>query len=468
MRAFLSPLPSPTYWREMGATLLLALPIIAGQLLQSSLGVIDTIMVGQVSVTGVAAASFANSLFSVPMICGFGVLGAISIKVAHARGRHDYLEAAAILKRGLVMGLGVAGLLAALITLLCGHLDGFHEAPDVTAQARGFLLILIWSLVPVYLVQALKQYSEALGHPTQPMFILAGGMVMNIGLNWLLIYGHGGFPALGLLGAGWATLATRTAMCLAMAFYVWKRLLPRATSAAEAKPLFQWQPYREMLALGLPVGLQLILEVGAFSTVAIMMGWVSKEALAAHQITVSLTSNFFMVPLGIMMALVIRISHAVGSGSRELPRCLALGALHLAAIFLALMGVVIFLFGHVFAAAFVHDPAVIALAGRILLVAAFLQFFDGIQVIAMGALRGLHDVAVPTLMNLGAYWLIGLPLAFALAFRWGVEAPGIWLGLTAGITLVTFLLLGRLHRQLGKIESGPPLPVVPEELADVV
>lgn len=451
LEASSSPEPSKrsAFWVETGATCLLALPIICGQILQNSLSVIDTLMVGRVSVEAVAAGSLATALFVVPLVFGFGVMGPFSVFVSGAFARGEIAEAAHHLRRGLVLSFLLAIVLAVSITLLSGYLGLLDQPPGVLAQARSFLLLLSWSIVPMYLFQILKQYCEALHTAWPPMVILCFGVLINIGLNWVFIYGHWGAPPLGLLGAGWATLITRTIMLLVLAVVVARIHFREFDSRSAIRHgTFLWGGYQDLLKTGLPAGFQVTLEVGAFTFAAVMMGWISDHALAAHQIAISVASTTFMVPLGLSMAVAIRVSHAIGSGDMPRARLSVHGCLFTTVAFMSLSAIIICTFSHGLASLFIRDQDVVVLAAHLLFIAGLFQIFDGIQVTSTGSLRGLHDFVVPTLINFCGYWLLGLPVSYLLAFRFGYGARGIWLGLLIGMGLVSSLLLLRLGLKL--------------------
>jgi MATE family multidrug resistance protein len=448
------PLTSPPsgFWLETWTTLRLGLPIIFGMVLQNSLGVIDTLMVGRVGVIPVAAGSFANALFSVPLIFGFGVLGAISVFVARAAARGDSLETVKILRQGLVLALGLACILFAVIAVLCAHLAAFHQPPPVMIQARPFLLLITWSLIPMYLFQTLKQYCEALHAAWLPMVILIACVGLNVGLNWIFIYGHFGFPAMGLSGAGWATLLTRTTMLLVLTVCVGKMFFnTTALRAGLRHAPFDLKGFLNLLSVGLPIGFQVILEVSAFATAAIMMGWISETALAAHQVATAVASTTFMIPLGLSTAIAIRVSHAVGGGHPRQAHQAAQGAVLMTLVVMSLLALLIIVFAPDLGGMFVRDRRVIVLASHVLLVVGLLQIFDGIQIVCVGALRGLHDVRGPTLVTLCGYWTVGLPTAYLLAFhlQWG--PVGVWSGLLTGLVFVCGCLIWRLESMLRRL-----------------
>jgi MATE family multidrug resistance protein len=279
-------------------------------------------------------------------------------------------------------------------------------------------------------------------------------MLINIFLNWVFIFGHLGAPTLGLLGAGWATLLTRLFMLVVLVIAVSKiHFADPAQRHAFFHGTFHRKGYRDLLGLGVPAGCQVILEAAAFTFAAIMMGWISEAALAAHQIAISIASTTFMVPLGLSFAVAIRVSHAVGSNDPLRARLCVRGSLLMTLAFMSLTAVLICAFPQPLVALFIHDPKVIVLAAHVLFIAGLFQIFDGTQVLCAGALRGLHDVKLPTVINFSGYWLFGLPLSYLLAFHFQLGAVGVWWGLLAGLGIVAGLLILRLKLLLPNIQT---------------
>lgn len=429
--------------RESRPTLVLAVPLMAGQLSQMLMSLIDAAMVGRVGVVPLASAAFANSLNGVAMLLGIGLLTAVSVQVSQAHGGGRRAEAGEIVRHGLAFSLAAGAVLALGVWLASFHLHRFGQPPEVAHEARRYLIISGASLIPMLLTLTLKQFSEALSHPLPPMLILMGSVLLNAGLNWIFIYGNLGAPALGLEGAAWATLAARIASFLALLAYV--RRARRFEGAAPASWLRRLHAARviSMLRIGAPAAGMLLLEVSAFSMAALMMGWLGTVALAAHQIALSCASTTFMLPLGISLATSIRIGQAVGAADHARVRAIGLNSFALGIAVMAACGVILSLAGQPIARAFVDDDAVVAMAARLLLAAAVFQIFDGLQVVASGALRGLADVTIPLIFCLIAYWFIALPAAYGAAFVLGLGAIGIWIGLALGLASAAILLGGR-------------------------
>lgn len=430
--------------QESRATLVLAVPLMAGQLSQMLMGLIDSAMVGRVGVVPLAAAAFGNSILGVPMLIGIGLLVSVSVRVAQAHGAGERSETGETLRHGLALSLVAGGLLAAAVWALSTVLDRFGQPAEVAAQARSYVIVLGISLIPMLASLALKQFSEALHHPWPPMLILLASVALNAALNWVFIYGHLGAPALGLVGSAYATLASRIAAAWAMWIYV-----RRARRFAEHTPLHWLRPLvgeklRGLVRLGVPTAATLVLESSAFSFAAIMMGWLGAAALAAHQIALTCASTTFMLPLGLSIATTIRVGQAAGAGDHTRQRTICLSALALGIGIMACCGLLLALARAPIARSFVEDESVFTLATTLLIAAALFQVFDGVQVVASGALRGLSDVNVPVALCLIAYWVIALPLGYLAAFRWGWGTVGVWSGLAVGLAFAAALLAGRV------------------------
>lgn len=437
--------------RELRATLALAGPIIIGQVGQTLMGVTDSLMIGRIGKVPLAAAAFANGVCNFLYIAAVGLLLPVAVLTARAHGARDSRQCAEYLRHGLALAAGIAVLVVLLLVGLRARLEWFGQPPEVLAAVGPFFTLLTLSLIPAFFFQVLKQYAEALGHPWMPMAILLVCVALNAVGNWLLIYGHCGLPALGLAGSALATLLARLAACLGLWFWLARRTELHAErpgvpgNAPWFAPL-EVERLREMLRIGVPAAGQWLFEVGAFTAAALMMGWLGTVPLAAHQIALSCASFAFMFPLGLSSATSVRVSKALGAGRRDTLRAIGFGAL---AGGLAIMSCFALLFGcggEMIARAFTGEPEVIALATQLLVVAALFQLFDGAQVVGSGALRGLSDVRVPTLVTFLAYWVFALPGGYVLAFPLGLGGVGVWTGLALGLAFAALLLGWRFHR----------------------
>lgn len=434
---------------EIRRTLALAFPIIIGHLSQMLMGITDSVMIGRIGAVPLAASAFANVLFTVAFITGIGILTSVSVLVARAHGARQSRDCAEYLRHGIWLGLGLALVGMALMLAATLRLEHFGQPVEVVAAVEPYLQLIALSLVPTMLFQVLRQFSEAVGHPWGPMVILLSAVALNAVLNWVLIYGHWGAPALGLAGAGWATLIAR--MVAALVLWLWLRHRSEVKAEWPAhKDNARWfapvsrSHLRAMFGIGIPAAGQLLFEAGAFASAALMMGWIGTIALAAHQIALNCAALVFMVPLGMSIATSVRIGRAVGEKNFAALRPIGFGSMATGLCFAVGSTIIFALAGKFIVAGFTPDTAVVALAARLLIVAAVFQIFDGSQVIAAGALRGMADVKVPTVITFTAYWLIALPMGYFLGVR-GIGPLGVWYGLAAGLAFAAILLARRFY-----------------------
>lgn len=430
-----------TALRELPSTLRLALPITAGQVGQMLMGVADTIMVGQLGTLPLAACSFGNNVVMVVAITGYGVFTAVSVRVSHAHGAGFSESMARAFHAGLglalAFGLGAAIFFHAVYPLF----HYFGQAPGVVEEARAYTLIVGWSLLPSFLIAVFRTFLDSQSRPWPGFWIMMGGVLLNVFLNWVLIYGKLGAPAMGLTGAGWATLVSRIATAAGLAWYVWrgparpgKRLTLDSSFLAE---------HVALLRLGVPAGLALLSEVGAFTVAAILIGKLGAVPLAAHQIAITCASTTFMFPLGVAMASTVRIAQANGAGRNEMLRPIAAGSWALGVGVMAAFAVLFLVANHWIASAFIKDSAVISIAASLLVVAGIFQLVDGVQVVGSGLLRGLRDTNGPMVITVAAYWAVALPLGTWLTFYTDMGPQGMWAGLALGLAVAAVLLVRR-------------------------
>lgn len=428
---------------EARRTLSLALPIAVGQVGQMVLGIVDSIMIGQVGTAPLAASAFVLGVFGVAYLIGIGLMLPVAVLVSSEHGAGRAKHAGEWLRHGAALGVVAAGVMVLGLVAVIPWLGSIGLDPAVSSIMVPFYTLIVVSLLPAVCFQADRQFAEAMGRPLVPMVFLSAGVLLNVGLNWLLIYGHWGLPALGLAGAGVATLITRLAMWGGL--HVWLSRAERFRAAWPKRWLVRLDgaKLRELWRLGLPVSGMLMFESGAFAAAAVLMGRLGAEALAAHQIALSCAGFMFMFPLSLSMAVSMRLGRALGRGSLKTLRTIGLGALIMGCAVMSLSAVGFAVGGRWLASGFVKDAAVITLASRLLVVAAVFQLFDGCQVVASGALRGLKDVRVPTVITFVAYWVLAVPAAIWLGLGTGFGPIGVWFGLAIGMAIAAVLLVTR-------------------------
>lgn len=410
------------------------------------MGVTDSIMIGRLGAVPLAASAFAGGVFAVFYVIGIGLLVPVAVLVSREHGAGNDHGSARWLQHGVALTLGAAVAEIAVMFALAGGFRWMGQPPEVLAEVGPYYALIAVSLLPVLGFQVFRQFAESLGRPYVPMCILLGGVGLNVVLNWILIYGNLGAPALGLAGAGWATLVSRVAILVVLV--AWLRGLPamRAAWPETWTRGLNAEKFRELLRIGVPAAVMLFFEVAAFMMAALMMGWLGANALAAHQIALSCAGFVFMFPLGLSMAVGMRVSKAVGEGRMDLARPITGGALGLSCLMMMVSAALFWWAGPWLARGFVDDPVVVALAAQLLVVAAIFQLFDGAQVVGAGALRGLTDVRMPALITFVAYWVLAIPGGYALGLHTSLGAVGIWAGLAAGLAIAAVLLAWRFMR----------------------
>lgn len=423
----------------------LAYPVMLSQLSHVLVGVTDSIMVGHVGATSLAAASLGNVVFNILLLFGIGVSFAITPLVASAEGEHDPHKIGEVLKHGLVICVVNSLILIGVVFVGKNILYHIDQPVEVVDLSIPYLSILMYSLLPVLIFQAFRQFTDGLSKTKVSMIIMMGSVVVNVFLNYLFIYGHAGFPAMGLVGAGWASLISRILMALAIVLYIYhaKRFRPYRSGFSFGN--YSSNLFKQLLNIGLPAGLQFIFEVAAFDFSAIMMGWFGTNTLAAHQIAINLATISYMTTSGLAAAATIRVSNQLGARNIPLLRELAFTLLGMALFAMLLWGILFIAGRHVLPTFYVDDLEVIRIAAPLLFVAGFFQLSDGAQVVCAGALRGLQDVKIPSLLIFIAYWVIGLPLGYYLGFKTSVGAAGIWIGLLIGLTVTAVAMFIRFQ-----------------------
>jgi multidrug resistance protein, MATE family len=431
------------YAHEMGGLLRLAGPIVVNQLGQVGMSTADTIMVGPLGAEPLAAAGLGSALHHFGLILAMGVVLGMGPLVSQAFGSGDRHECRRVLVQGcwvaLLLSVPVAlGLLAGReVSLVLGQSEGVAELTG------GYMRALAAGIAPALLFIAARQYLEGMGHATAPMVVTFMGLGVNIVANRVLIYGVGDVvPAMGVVGTGWATTIVRYAMLLAiLGFLVTHRTL--RLHGESLRP--QLARIRRILFVGAPIGAQFGMEVGLFSFAAVMMGWLGAVELAAHQVTINIASTTFMVALGTSMAGSIRVGQHIGAGRPRAMRRAVIGTYVLSTGFMLCCALVFVLMPERLIGLYTPYPEIIALGAQLLLLAAAFQLFDGAQVAGMSVLRGAARTRGPMVIAGIGYWLIGLPIAYGLAFHTELGPVGVWIGLSIGLAAVAILLLSRVR-----------------------
>ena len=448
-------------------TLLLAYPVMLSQLGHMLVSFVDTVVVGHItpaaeSTVSLAAVSVGVTTTTVLLVMGIGLsMGSVPL-VAAADGRRDLPALGRLLVSSVWLNVAAGVVLAGLGQFIPPLLHHLGQPAAVVALATPWVRVMSWSLLPLMIFQGFREYAEGLGLTRQAMWLSLGANVVNALLCYALVFGHWGFAPMGMLGTAWASLVSRVLMAVLMAAYVLfaRRLAPYRAAVASWWAL-HLGTVRRLLALGAPIGVQMMCEMGAFGFSALMIGWISVTSQAAHQVAITVAATTYMAASGIATAGTIRVGNLRGAGDMPGARQAGFAAYWLTFAFMGSMGLVLALGRHVIPHFIASDPAVMSPAATLLLVAAFFQVSDGLGAVGLGVLRGLEDVKIPSLVVLLAYWAAALPLGYFLGFKLHMGAVGVWVGLLLGLTLVAGVLLVRFRREA--VEGFVPPDPQPDE-----
>lgn len=425
----------------------LAAPVVLAELGWMTMGIVDTLMVGRIGPEAIGAVGMGSSLFIGVCIFAMGLLLGMDTLVSQAFGARRMDECHAWLRHGIALALVLSAPILAVVLLLCESMRWWGLHPDVLRLAQPYLRVIALSTPLLLLHTSFRRYLQGIGVVRPVTIALVFANVFNAIVNWILIFGHFGAPALGVAGAAWATVAARAAMALIL----FSTILYRDGANALAGTRMEPARLRALLRLGLPAAAQVTLEVGVFAAATVLAGRLAPAALAAHQIAVNIASFTFMVPLGIASAGAVRVGHAIGARDREAASRAGWTALLFAALFMSCAAASFLLLPKVLIGAFTRDPSVLPIGISLLWVGALFQLFDGTQAVATGVLRGLGDTRTPMLWNFAGHWLIGLPLGYTLCFGIGLGVLGLWWGLSTGLTICGVTLLAAWTRRIAHV-----------------
>jgi multidrug resistance protein, MATE family len=424
----------------------LSYPIIIGQVGIVLMGVADVVMIGKVDATNLAAAAFANSIFFLVSILGIGTLTAVSPLVAKSKGGGHPGECAILFRQGINASLLLSVFISSVMLVLTFNLEWFGQDAEVMRLTESYLHILNSGIVFMLLFFAIKQFSDGLSITKPSAVITIIALLLNVFLNWVLIYGKFGMPQLGLDGAGIATTLSRLFMAVSMLSYVlWFSLYKPYLKKKEANRSNFF--LKEIFRVGLPSGFQYAFEVGAFAAAAIIIGWYGKYELAAHQVAINIASVTYMIATGISAGGSIAVGDALGR--KHKPDLLKSGraALIMGTLFMGGCGLLFAVANHFIVGLYTNDAAVAGMAANLIWIAALFQLSDGIQCVSLGVLRGIADTKVPTIVTVVAYWVIGIPAGLWIAEYFDIGLYGIWFGLSLGLTFSAIMLTMRFLKE---------------------
>ncbi len=441
---------------ELGGMLRLAGPVVAAEIGWMAMGIVDTIFVGRLGAEAIGAVSLGNALYFAGAIFAMGLLLGLDALVSQAYGAGDRERCHRWLIQGLYLSVVVCPVAMAVMWAVDPLSDHLGLNPVVLKQAKPYLRAVVWGTPALLVYAAFRRYLQGMGLVKPIMAALLSANVVNALMDWMLVYGKLGAPAMGVAGAAWATTVSRCYMAgfLVVFALVHDARTGRGLVRSSLKP--DLAAIGRLFAIGLPAATHILLEVGVFATATTLAGMLDAVSLAAHHVVLDVASVTFMVPLGLANAGAIRVGQAIGRGEPTAAGRAGWTALALGAAFMATSGACMVAFPRSIAGVFTDDSAVIATAARLMLLAAAFQLFDGLQGVATGALRGAGDTHTPMVSSLVCYWAVGLPTGWLLCFRGDRGVDGLWIGLAVGLLAAGLVLLRAWSRKAAALVRNEP------------
>jgi len=447
-------------WHEVRATVRLALPLICAQVAAIGSNVIDAVLAGHVSAHGLGAVAVGASIWSLAIVSGIGMMMAVPPSVAQLDGAGRRIEVGSVFHQALWLALGMGVLLWFAVRHAGPLIDMIGVTPSLRHDVQRFLLAISWGAPALTIYFALRGLSEGLSMTRPSMYFSLGGLVLLVPLGYVLMFGKLGIPPQGAHGCGVATAIVLWLEMLAFGIYVIFRRNYHGLGLFERFEGPDLRRIGQLMHIGLPMAVSLLAEAGLFVATALIIATLGEDVIASHQVALNIASLFFMIPLGLAMAITVRVGNAVGRGDERGVRYAGFCGIGLTLVTQLFSAALMLIFPHYIAALYTHDPKVIALAVQLIMLAGLFQFSDGVQVAANGALRGLKDTRVPMAITLFAYWIVGMPVGWWLTFHHGMGARGMWIGLIAGLSVAAVMLFTRFWRSAWKQRWRRHLPLV--------
>jgi multidrug resistance protein, MATE family len=429
------------------ANLKLAIPVVISQLGHTLVHTADSVIVGHFAGTvALAAVSLVNSIFTIILVIGIGLSYGLTPLIAQENGRKNYNECGKLLSNSLLINI-LSGIFLYILVYFGSILiiDHLNQSAEVVKQAKPYLGLLGFSIIPLMFFMTFKQFAEGLGFTKQAMLISIWGNILNICLGIIFVKGLFGIQPMGIKGVGLSTLIDRSVMAIIMGTYVLKSKHFRIYLAAFTVKSIDKIRSLNILKIGTPVALQYTFEVSAFSAAAILIGTIGAVEQAAHQVAINLASMTYMMASGISAAAAIKTGNSFGRKDFFELRLSAISSYHIVLIFMGVMALIFTVFHKRLPYIYTSDQSVILIAAQLLIIAGFFQLFDGTQIVGLGILRGIGDVNIPTFITFLAYWVVGLPIGYYLGIVLRMGANGIWYGLTLGLLVSAGLLFIRFQ-----------------------
>lgn len=450
-------LNDPLFRTETRKTVHLGLPIIAAQLAHISLGFIDTVMAGNLSPKDLGAVAIGRSLYMPLFVFVMGSLMAVNPIVAQFRGARELDKIGKTVRQGLWLSLFIAIPGFFLIRNIHVVMEYMNVAPEVIPITRGYLDAISWSFPAAFAYLVLRFFNEGIALTKPNMYFTLLAIPLNILGNYVFMYGKWGFPRMGAVGTGWATTLVWWMMISGMFLFTFLAKSYKQYAIFSNLRLPQWEYFKEILWIGLPNGISIGLEISMFAITALIVGTLGVVSIAAHQIAINFASITFMIPLGLSIATTSRVGYAVGRRDFMEAKMAGQVGMAMSVLFMVLTAITMLVIPEKIISIYTDDQTVTVVAVQLLFIAAIFQISDGLQVSGAGALRGLKDTRIPMIVNMIAYWIIGLPLGYYLGIILGYGVEGLWMGWVAGLAFAAISHPVRFFRRLKQQEQKIPV-----------
>ncbi len=452
------PPHKPSLGREVLRTLVLAAPLIVGQLTSFGMNFVDTVMAGRLGAVDLGAIAIGSAIWGAGLMFSLGVLMSVSPAVSQLDGAGHRRAAGSVVRQALWLAL-LLGIVMWLALRNSGWLlDLLDLDRELVPLVEGYIRAISWGAPALTGMLALRFFSEGTGRARPTMYIGLAGIALNIPLNYVLMFGKLGMPALGAVGCGWATAIVLWVQLLVLAGYIALQPHYRPFRPFRRFPAPRFREIADLLRVGLPIGVMIALEGSLFVAAALLIGTLGALPVAAHQVAINFASMMFMIPVGLAGAITVRVGNAIGRGDPAGARRAGLVGMGMAVGIQSVAAIIMLVFPEAVARMYTGDPEVVEMAASLLLFAALFQLPDALQAATAGALRGMKDTRVPMIYTVIAYWLVGMSLGWWLTFRQEMGAPGMWIGLIAGLAVAATLLATRYWRVSGRFAETGRLP----------
>lgn len=433
------------YTSEFSANLKLAIPVIMGSLGHILVGLADDIMVGRLGPVELAATSLGNSLVFIAISIGLGFSFALTPLVSEADGENDETKARKLYYHGMILNITLGIIMFVLLIFGQFMLNNLNQPPEVVVLAVPYYKIVALSMIPLMIFQAMKQFSDGMSRTKHAMWATIIANLINVFINFLLIYGVWIFPKLGIVGAAIGTFMSRIGMLFVMWYFMKHDEKLKRFFARLKKGEYQWTVFNKIIQLGFPTALQVLFEIGLFTSAVFLAGTLGAFPQAANQIALKLSSTTFMVAVGVGVAATVRIGNLKGVGDFINLRRIAISNFMMILLMMSVFSILFFVFKNYLPYIFTNNREVVEIAAILIIVAGFYQLSDGLQAVLLASLRGLQDVWIPSLITFIAYWVVGFPITYYLGLQTGLKTTGIWIGLSLGLTSSAIMLFLRFN-----------------------